>query len=50
MDKKTIGKVMREMGRRGGLASVRARQKSGKMKEWSQNALKSRRQKKNTKA
>jgi hypothetical protein len=49
MDKKTIGKVMREMGRRGGIASVKARQKSGKMKEWSQNAIKARRQKKNKK-
>jgi hypothetical protein len=50
MDKKTISKVMREMGRRGGLASVNARKKSGKMKEWSQNAIKARRRKKNKKA
>lgn len=47
MDKKTINKVMREMGRRGGIASVKARRKSGKMSEWSQNAIKARRQKKN---
>jgi hypothetical protein len=50
MDKKTISKVMREMGRRGGRASVQARQKNGKRKEWSQNALKARRRNKNKKA
>ena len=50
MDKKTISKVMREMGRRGGRASAQAREESGKMKEWSQNALKARRKKKNKKA
>jgi hypothetical protein len=47
MDKKTISKVMKEMGRRGGRASVQARENNGKMKEWSQNALKARRKKKN---
>ena len=34
------------MGRRGGLASVEARRKSGKMSEWATNALQSRRRKK----
>lgn len=46
MNKKTISKVMSEMGRRGGLASVEARRKSGKMSEWATNALQSRRRKK----
>jgi hypothetical protein len=49
MNKKTISEVMRVMGRRGGMASVKARQKSGKMAEWSQNALRARRKKKSHK-
>ena len=49
MDKKTISKVMRQMGQRGGIASVEARRKNGKMSEWSANALKARRQKKSAK-
>lgn len=49
MNKKTISEVMKEMGKRGGAASVEARRKSGKMSEWSANALKARRRKKLTK-
>ena len=45
MNKKTISEVMREMGRRGGIASVEARKKKGKMGEWAQNALKARQKK-----
>jgi Arc/MetJ-type ribon-helix-helix transcriptional regulator len=49
MDKKTISEVMKEMGRRGGLASVETRLKSGKMSEWSANALKARKKVKGNK-
>jgi hypothetical protein len=46
MNKKIINEVMREIGRRGGLASVEARRKSGKMGEWAANALRARRKNK----
>jgi hypothetical protein len=49
MNKKVISKVMSEMGKRGGLASVEARRKSGKMSEWAANALKARRKNKKQK-
>jgi hypothetical protein len=42
MNKKTISKVMREMGKRGGMASVEARRKKGKMGEWAATVLKAR--------
>ncbi len=49
MNRKTISEVMREMGKRGGMASAEARRKSGKMNEWAANVLKARRKNKKIK-